>query len=193
MPELLWKAYIDAEYDEGNYGHARALYERLLQRSQHIKVWVSYANFEASVPAAMEADGEAEDEAKEPTPIERARAVLERAAKALARREGGASSATERTLLFEAWIEIEEAQGEPDREQIARIAARMPRKVTRRRKVPQADAASPVAWEEYTEYLFPDDDVAGGSGSSAPASKLLAMAHQWKKQAQGEKDAPSAT
>ncbi|KAI0665389.1 hypothetical protein C8Q78DRAFT_1115406, partial [Trametes maxima] len=57
MPELLWKAYIDFETKEGEREKARALYERLVQTSGHVKVWISYATFEA-----------------EPIPIVRARA-----------------------------------------------------------------------------------------------------------------------
>lgn len=55
MPELLWKAYIDFEIGNGEYGHARTLYRRLLQRTKHVKVWISYAKFEVSIGAIKEA------------------------------------------------------------------------------------------------------------------------------------------
>lgn len=45
-PELVWKAYIDWEMAEQEVERARQLYERLLERSQHVKVWISYAQFE---------------------------------------------------------------------------------------------------------------------------------------------------
>uniref|UniRef100_A0A6N2JXC9 Suppressor of forked domain-containing protein n=1 Tax=Salix viminalis TaxID=40686 RepID=A0A6N2JXC9_SALVM len=48
MPELLWKAYIDFEISEGEYDRTRELYERLLDRTKHLKVWISCAKFEAS-------------------------------------------------------------------------------------------------------------------------------------------------
>jgi len=38
MPEVLWKAYIDFEISAGEYDNARKLYERLLQRTMHVKV-----------------------------------------------------------------------------------------------------------------------------------------------------------
>lgn len=38
MPELLWKAYIDFEVSQGEVAHARQLYERLLERTHHVKV-----------------------------------------------------------------------------------------------------------------------------------------------------------
>jgi crooked neck len=55
MPELVWKAYIDCEEDEaaasGDYDRVRCLYERLVSRAHHVKVWIAYARFELSVPA----------------------------------------------------------------------------------------------------------------------------------------------
>lgn len=38
MPEVLWKGYIDFEIGEQAWDLARALYERLLQRTGHVKV-----------------------------------------------------------------------------------------------------------------------------------------------------------
>jgi hypothetical protein len=38
MPELLWKAYIDFEMVEKEVENVRALYDRLLERTQHVKV-----------------------------------------------------------------------------------------------------------------------------------------------------------
>lgn len=38
MPEVLWKAYIDFELEQEEYGRTRALYQRLLQRTKHVKV-----------------------------------------------------------------------------------------------------------------------------------------------------------
>ncbi|KAK2967471.1 hypothetical protein RJ640_000628 [Escallonia rubra] len=65
MPELLWKAYIDFETSEGEFERTRQLYERLLDRTKHGKVWISYSKFEAS---ALEEDEQAlelsEDDAK---------------------------------------------------------------------------------------------------------------------------------
>jgi crooked neck len=46
MPELLWKAYIDFEAAECEFEKARVLYRRLLDRTKHLKVWISYAEFE---------------------------------------------------------------------------------------------------------------------------------------------------
>lgn len=43
MPETVWRAYIDNETDEKAYDNVRKLYERLLERTKHIKIWITYA------------------------------------------------------------------------------------------------------------------------------------------------------
>eukprot|EP00967_Tisochrysis_lutea_P104214 scaffold158010_cov23-Tisochrysis_lutea.AAC.1 len=48
MPEALWKAYIDFEISVRQRQRTRILYERLLDRTKHVKVWLSYASFEAA-------------------------------------------------------------------------------------------------------------------------------------------------
>jgi len=84
MPELLWKAYIDFEEEEGEYDHTRALYERLLDKTDHVKVWISYAHFEINVPD----EGEEDEDEDEERPVseeakKRARKVFERAYKSM--------------------------------------------------------------------------------------------------------------
>lgn len=86
MPELLWKAYIDFEIEEGERETARGLYERLLALSGHVKVWIAYALFEGEpipIPRAEREDEEDEDEDAEqktvPGDPELARRVFERA------------------------------------------------------------------------------------------------------------------
>lgn len=48
-PELLWKSYIDFEIEREEYDNVRELYERLLERSQHPKIWTAYSQFEESI------------------------------------------------------------------------------------------------------------------------------------------------
>ena len=46
---FVWQqAYIDFELSEGEFERTRELYERLLDRTKHLKVWISYAKFEAT-------------------------------------------------------------------------------------------------------------------------------------------------
>lgn len=49
MPELVWKSFIDFEIEQEQFDNARKLYERLLERTSHVKVWISYAQFEGSI------------------------------------------------------------------------------------------------------------------------------------------------
>lgn len=92
MPELLWKAYIDLEVEEGERARARALYERLLERSGHVKVWIAYALFEGATIGAGGDDEEDEAEKEEPAEenkgdATKARAIFERGYKDLKGRE----------------------------------------------------------------------------------------------------------
>jgi len=83
MPELLWKAYIDFEEEEGEYDRTRELYERLLEKTDHVKVWISFAHFEINVPEGEEEENGEEEESQEKPVSEdakrRARKVFERA------------------------------------------------------------------------------------------------------------------
>jgi len=159
MPELLWKAYIDFEYNEGEYDNTRKLYERLLERTSHVKVWISFAEMEASI--------ESEDQAI------RARNVFKRAEEALKNK----GIAEERVMLLDAWKQFEESYG--DDQSKKEIMAKMPQKVARRRKVQTEDGLD-AGWEEYIDYIFPTEQ------SDQPHLKLLAMAQQWKKKKVGE-------
>lgn len=42
MPDVLWKAYIDFERGQDEPEKARQLYERLLEKTLHVKVSFSY-------------------------------------------------------------------------------------------------------------------------------------------------------
>ena len=65
MPELLWKAYIDFETEEGERERARSLYERLVKLSGHVKVWISYALFEGEAMPVPRAEREEDDDEEE--------------------------------------------------------------------------------------------------------------------------------
>lgn len=171
MPELLWKAYIDFEEEEGEYERTRALYERLLAKTEHVKVWISYAHFELNVPDpdADEEQEEEEDTPLSPTTIARGRTIFQRAYKSMREKD----LKEERVALLTAWKSFENTHGgEADRE---KVDAMMPRKVKKRRKMDDD------SFEEYMDYVFPADDE-----SAAKISKLLAMAQAWKKGQEGE-------
>ncbi|KAI0025461.1 cell cycle control protein [Xylariomycetidae sp. FL0641] len=164
MPELLWKAYIDFEEEEGEYDRARALYERLLEKTDHVKVWISYAHFEINIPE----DEEEETEEAEERPVSeeakaRARKVFERAFKSMKEKE----LKEERVSLLNAWLSFERTHGTG--EDMDKVQKQMPRKTKRRRQVEDG------SFEEYIDYVFPADDE-----QKQDMSKMLAMASAWK-------------
>lgn len=164
MPEVLWKAYIDFEIGLEEYDRTRQLYDRLLQRTQHVKVWISYAEFETTT----------EEEAS----IDKARVIFKRGDKTLK----GEDSKEERMLLLEAWKKFEYKHGDTA-SQMA-VDKMMPRKVKKRRKV-QTEDMSDAGWEEYFDYIFPDDE------DNQPNFKLLQMAKMWKQTAADSSDSDS--
>lgn len=180
MPELLWKAYIDFEVSHDEYELARQLYERLLERTQHVKVWISYAKFELTTPKLKLLENDMNDydkmeiETKEKElQIKLARRVYERANDLL--RQQVSEDRESRVLLLEAWREFEEEFG--DRENKEKISLRMPRHVKKRQKVISEDGVE-EGWEEIFDYIFPEDEM------SRPNLRLLAAAKMWKKSKQ---------
>ncbi|NWR29286.1 CRNL1 protein, partial [Tachuris rubrigastra] len=157
MPEVLWKSYIDFEIEQEEYEKTRNLYRRLLQRTQHVKVWISFAQFELSA-------GREER-------LQRCRQIYEEANKAMRSCE----EKEERVMLLESWRSFEEEFGSDTTKE--RIDKLMPEKIKKRRKL-QAEDGSDAGWEEYYDYIFPEDTA------NQPNLKLLAMAKLWKKQQQ---------
>ncbi|OAA39703.1 cell cycle control protein (Cwf4) [Metarhizium rileyi] len=160
MPELLWKAYIDFEEEEGEYERTRELYERLLEKTDHVKVWISYAHFEINIPEADEDEQAAvvSEEAKA-----RARGVFERAHRGMRDRD----LKEERASLLGAWLSFEREHGSAD--DVDRVQAQMPRR-TKKRRLLEDDT-----YEEYFDYVFPADDQQAKS-----LSNIMAMAQKWK-------------
>lgn len=185
MPELLWKAYIDFEEEEGEYERTRELYERLLEKTDHVKVWISYAHFEINVPDAEE---EEEEESDEDKPIsedakKRARKVFQRAYDSMKQKDLKEEvsqycdmlhthpilTKSQRVALLNAWRSFEATHG--TEEDLEKVEKQMPRRVKKRRKLAENE------FEEYMDYVFPADDE-----SAAKMSKLLQMAQAWKQQ-----------
>lgn len=166
MPELLWKAYIDFEEENAEYELARLLYERLLEKTSHVKVWISYAHFEINIPDSP--DGEEEEEGTEAVSAEakdRARRIFERAHKALKE----ADLKEDRLILLNAWKSFEQTHGSAEEQK--KVEEQMPKRVKKRRKMEDG------SFEEYWDLLFPQDEKADKG-----VLKLLEMAHKWKKQ-----------
>jgi crooked neck len=112
MPELLWKAYIDLEIRLGEHDRVRALYSRLLERTKHVKVWISRAVFEGSV-----------------NQIARARPIFTEA-DAHFKAQGNKE---ERVMLLEAWRDYELKYG--DVKSIEAVAKKLPKKIKKKRQL----------------------------------------------------------
>ena len=94
---VLWKAYIDFETETIEEGEStrdavRSLYDRLLERTGHVKVWISYATFEAT-----EIENENVEDDTE-TIDEKARRVFERGYNSL--KERGLKEEVSRIFLI---------------------------------------------------------------------------------------------
>lgn len=204
MPEVLWKQYIDFEIsvareaaadgpDEddpvsggavGCLERVRELYERLLDRTKHVKVWISYATFEATEAKAVMDTERARLTAPDSSSssssaslsaefgqggIDDARSIFRKAYTTL--KDAGLKE--QRVTLLEAWRDLEKEQPR-SQQSLEEVAKLMPKKVKKRRLV-TSDDGEEQGWEEYYDYHFPDD-------RSEPMNlKILEMAHQWKR------------
>lgn len=156
-PEVLWKGYIDFEIEEGEGQNARKLYERLLERTGHVKVWISFAQFEGTDIGHG---------------IETARSLFERSYDQL-KSEG---LKEERVLLLDAWRVFEKSKG--DTSSVSAVEAKMPRRIKRKR-MRTDENGSELGWEEFFDYHFPDEE-----GAAANNLKILEMAAKWKQKQQ---------
>jgi len=154
LPEILWKSYIDFEIMQKEYENARRLYNTLLDRTKHVKVWISFAQFEHSISNQNEA-----------------RQIYSRAYDTLK----SAETKEERVMLVESWKEFEQEIG--DKEFIAQVQSKMPKRIIKKRPIKTEDGVD-AGSEEYYDYIFP------GEESSITNLKILERAKQWKKQKQ---------
>jgi len=156
MPEQLWKSYIDFEIEQREFDRTRALYDALLERTKHVKVWVSFAKFEVDA-AGLEGAGKVYEQAE--------------------RHFADTGQKEERSMVLEAWLDACTVAGDDARE--AEVQAKMPKRVKKRRLM-QSDDGDDAGWEEYFDFIFPDEE------KKAPSLKILEMAHKWKKQKTGD-------
>eukprot|EP00658_Telonema_sp_P-2_P009009 TRINITY_DN13410_c0_g1_i3.p1 TRINITY_DN13410_c0_g1~~TRINITY_DN13410_c0_g1_i3.p1 ORF type:complete len:162 (-),score=46.11 TRINITY_DN13410_c0_g1_i3:150-635(-) len=152
--DSLWRAFVDFETEEEEYDRARAVYRELLKRTKHVKVWMSFAQFESTLT----------------TPdLGRARAIYKEGMDKL----GETEQKEERLMLLEDWIAFEREHG--DAGALAEAEKMEPKRILRKRPLRTADGLE-AGTEEYYDYIFPDEK------GSAPNLKLLEMAQAWKKQ-----------
>jgi len=167
-PEVLWQACIDFEVEQGDVERARTLYSRLLERTSHVRAFLDFARFEATHGASFE----------------RSRAVLKRAAAQF--RETGAKE--ERALTLRELLEVERAAaaaaGTATTRELREAEAMQPTAVKERRPVLGDDGAA-AGFEEYYEYVFPEERKATGL-------KLLEKARMWKAKMKERDEAKAA-
>ncbi|ORY31238.1 Pre-mRNA-splicing factor CLF1 [Naematelia encephala] len=167
MPEIVWKAYIDFEAGEGERERTRHLYERLLERTGHVKVYISYALMEVSVLGGGEDEDGNEIEGDEGDP-ELARAIFERGYKDLRAR----GEKEDRAVLLEAWKKFEEEHGTTEEQ--AKVQEMMPQ--TRKRWRKAEDGSGTL--EEYWDLAFPDDE----KDANPTTFKFFQAAQAWAQQ-----------
>ncbi|PIA63484.1 hypothetical protein AQUCO_00201081v1 [Aquilegia coerulea] len=175
MPELLWKEYIDFEISEGEYERARQLYVRLLYRTKHFNVWISYANFEATAGVDMLGDQVSLASLLEQKKqcLQKARRVFETAVNYF--RTSVPEQKEERAMLLKEWLNMESSFGNLG--DISLVQDNMPKKLKRRREVVSKDECT--GYEECYEDYFPEE--------TADANlKILEAAYMWKRQKLGQ-------
>uniref|UniRef100_A0A7S3DDB3 Crooked neck protein n=2 Tax=Palpitomonas bilix TaxID=652834 RepID=A0A7S3DDB3_9EUKA len=150
MPEAVWKAYIDMELEQEEWENVRQLYERLLEKTKHVKVWMSYAKAEVT----------AKDYSRARTVFDRAHTVL---------MEG--EKKAERVTLLRAWKDFENEFG--SEEQKKEVEAKMPEVVAKKRPVFD-DNGNVKGHEHYNDFVFPEEKT------SNPQLKIMQMAQMWK-------------
>jgi len=152
MPELVWKRYIDLEVSNDEIDNARKVWLRLLEKSNHVRVHVAYSDFEASTGGSMP----------------KCREALDRGVKHFKAEQ----RSDERAMLLEHWLKLEREHG--DEANVEELEKRQPKRVKRRRAVPTEEGQE-EAYEEYMDYIFPDDKP------ETQNLKILEMARMWKK------------
>jgi crooked neck len=75
--------------------------------------------------------------------------------------------------VLEAWAQCARERG--DQAALERIGPMMPKRVKKKRAI-VADDGTDGGWEEYYDYIYPDETAA------QPSLKILEMAHKWKRQ-----------
>eukprot|EP00667_Euglena_gracilis_P005297 EG_transcript_5334 len=95
MPEVCWKAFIDFEVSHQEHSRARKLYEELLGKTRHYKVYIAFAMFETNVCADLD----------------RARDVFQQGYQELSTQQ---ESTEELATLLQNWLQMEQERGTPE-------------------------------------------------------------------------------
>ncbi|EDO08038.1 tetratricopeptide repeat (TPR) domain containing protein [Babesia bovis T2Bo] len=130
MPETVWNRYIEIEREWQQYAHVRNIYERLLLKTTHIKVFLSYCEFEFTSGFP-----------------DNARAIAERALEYYK----ASNHQVERAGMLAHLLKFERTYGND--ETISKTKDRQPKKVRRKRKMADGTVTEDIV------YIFPEDGV----------------------------------
>lgn len=155
MPELVWKRFIDLEVSHDEFEKAREVWLRLVSKSNHVRVYIAYSEFEAVTCQAMPS-------------------CREGLAKGI-KNFKSENRSDERAMLLEQWLKLEKEHG--DEKSTEDLEKRQPKRVKKRRAVPTEEGGD--AYEEYMDYVFPDDKP------EQQNLKILDMAREWKRRKMG--------
>ncbi|XP_076095734.1 crooked neck-like protein 1 [Mytilus galloprovincialis] len=173
--------YAELETILGDIDRAVAIYELAINQQQLDMpevLWISCIDFQIKQEEFDKfwiSFGQFEKTTGEDSCIEKARTVYKEANNAMK----SAGEKEERLMLLESWQEFEADNG--DEETRKNVDKLMPQKIKKRRKI-QTEDGSDAGWEEYHDYIFPDEEA------SQPNLKLLAMAKKWKQQMEDDEE-----
>ncbi|KAI3458535.1 hypothetical protein Pfo_015198 [Paulownia fortunei] len=171
------KKYNEIDQLEFEYERARTLYERLLNSTKDLKVWISYAKFEASAmdEGLHESDLPESDYEQKRKCLQRARAMFERARSYF--RTSAPELKEERAMLLEEWLNMESSFGELGNVDL--VLVKLPKKPKKRWQIETEEG--PAGYEEYIDYLFAEE-------TQTTNLKILEAAYKWKKQKIADED-----
>lgn len=176
-PEIFWQRYI--EYETENKAAARviSLYQRLLAKTRHVKVILSYANFVRNNAESWKVlGGELAARAE-------SRKIMEDGNEMMRLDRKG----EERACLLNHWLELErQSSGDDCMAEVEKLERRQPNKIVRKQKITDEDENE--TWEIYVDYEFPEDSVLEKNAG------LLAAKEAWKRRKlQKEADSKNET
>ncbi|EFC50747.1 crooked neck protein [Naegleria gruberi] len=180
MPELIWKCYIDFEIEQKEYEKVRLLYKRLLEKTKHVKVWLSYALFEKALGS--------NNFAKTRQVYEDAYTYLKKGSI----EEGGQQNVDDqiqiarreqRYQLLISWLSFEQSIPN-NQDMIEKLNQKKPTKIRKKRKIFNQEGEV-SGYTEYADFIFKDDeDESTGKKSNL---KILEKAMLWKKEKEKQK------
>merc|ERR1712061_167197 len=148
------------------------LYERLLLKTKHVKVWLGYAEFESNFIESSSnfSDLCEPEETKLKKKISRTRAVYSRAYCCMRETPGQRENAL---MVLKAWRDFELSckteSEEKITERVKQIELLMPKKTNIKRTTNESTL------ENHWEYIFPDEET------SSLGIRLLEGAKKWKR------------